>query len=115
MTQNFDAGGSADQGSMPSWQPTGNPAMTQTTASPASVSAHWPLAIFAIFFFWPLGIAACVFAARVKPSLAIGDVQSALTASNRVKVFFWITLILAVLWIVIIVAAAANSGGASGT
>jgi len=100
---------------MPSWQPTGSQGTTQTAAPPSSVRPHWGMAIFSLLFFWPLGIAACVFAARVKPSLAIGDVQSALTASNRVKVFFWITLILFVVWFVIVIAASAHSGSGAGT
>ena len=59
--------------------------------------------------FWPLGIAACVFAARVKPALQIGDVTAAVKASNRVKLFFWISLAILVLYLIIVIAGSAGS------
>ena len=80
--------------------PTGQP---PGTAGPqtASVSSRWPLAIISIFCFWPLGIAACVFAAKVKPALRAGDVPTARSASNRVKLFFEYSLAIFVLFLFI--------------
>src|SRR5262249_60905826 len=70
-------------GPSPTWQSPG-------TAGPqtASVPSRWPLAIISIFCFWPLGIAACVFAAKVQPALPAGDVATAPNASNQVKLHF---------------------------
>jgi Interferon-induced transmembrane protein len=90
---------------MPTWHPPGTPA-PQT----ASVSSRWPLAIISILCFWPLGIAACVFAAKVKPALQVGDVTTALNASNRVRLFFWISLAIFVLYFIILIANAGSSG-----
>jgi Interferon-induced transmembrane protein len=56
------------------------------------VSPRWPRAIASIIFFLPLGIAACVYAARVHRALKAGDLPGAVRASNRVKLFFWISL-----------------------
>ena len=83
-------------GPSPTWQSPG-------TAGPqtASVSSRWPLAIISIFCFWPLGIAACVFAAKVKPALRAGDVATARNASNRVKLFFEYSLAIFVLFLFI--------------
>lgn len=93
---------------MPSWQPpSGAPAQL------GSVPSRWPLAIISIICFWPLGIAACVFAAKVKPALQLGDVATALRASSRVKLFFWISVAILALYLIIIIASAAGSGAGS--
>jgi len=74
------------------------------------VSPHWPLAIISFFFFWPLAIFACIYAARVKPALEMGDVAGAEKASNRVRTLFFISLGIAVLsWILIIAVVASGS------
>ena len=83
-------------GPSPTWQSPGA-AGPQTV----SVSSRWPLAIISIFCFWPLGIAACVFAAKVKPALRAGDVATARNASNRVKLFFEYSLAIFVLFLFI--------------
>jgi Interferon-induced transmembrane protein len=110
MSQDWNPGGTlpSDQSQgMPMWQPPGTP--VTSGAQVASVSSRWPLAILSIFLWWPLGIFACVFAARVKPALQIGDVTTALTASKRVLIFFWIAFALGILtWIMI-----AGSGSSS--
>lgn len=108
MSQDWNPGGSwpGDQSQgMPTWQPSATPA-----PKAASVSSRWPLAIISIVCFWPLGIAACVYAARVKPALEIGDVTTALTASKRVLIFFWIALALGILALFVIA-----GSGSSGT
>lgn len=113
MSQDWNPGGASpgDQGQeIPTWQPPGTPGIPG--AQVASVSSRWPLAIISILCFWPLGIAACVFAAKVKPALQVGDVTTAVNASNRVKLFFWISLAILVLYLLIVVA---NAGGSSST
>jgi hypothetical protein len=75
----------------------------------ASVSSRWPLAIITVLLFWPLGIAGYVFATGVKSALQIGDVTTALTASNRVSLFFWISVTIAVLYLRILIASAGSS------
>lgn len=107
MSQDWNPGGASPGGQsqgIPTWQPPGTPG-TQV----ASVPSRWPFAIISILCFWPLGIAACVFAARVKPALQIGDVTTAVNASNRVKLFFWISLAILVLYLIIVIASAAGS------
>lgn len=108
MSQDWNPGGasSGDQNQgIPTWQPPGSPGPQL-----GSVSARWPLAIISILCFWPLGIAACVFAAKVKPALQVGDVVTALNASNRVRLFFWISLAVFVLYVIILIANAGSSG-----
>lgn len=73
------------------------------------VSSRWALAIISIFLCWPLGIAACVFAAKVKPALRAGDVANAAKASNRVRLFFLICLAIFVLLLIIAIANAGSS------
>ena len=110
MSQDWNPGGASpgDQSQgIPTWQPSGTPGIPSVQV--ASVPSRWPLAIISIVCFWPLGIAACVFAARVKPALQIGDVTTAVKASNRVKLFFWISLAIFVLWFIIAIASAAGS------
>ena len=117
MSEDWNPGGTTpgDQGqAIPAWQPPMNPAAQPGSWPVASVSSRWPLAILSIFFFWPLGIAACVFAARVKPALTIGDVPTAVNASNRVKIFFWISLAIFVLYLLILIIGAAGSSSGTG-
>jgi Interferon-induced transmembrane protein len=77
-----------------------------------SVRSRWFLAIISIFLFWPVGIAALVYATRVRVLAMRGDVAGALRASKRVKVFFWISLAIFVVFIVI--ALVTQSGSSSG-
>jgi hypothetical protein len=108
--QNWNAGGPAGpypgQGA-PGWP---GPQPPGPAAPVAAVSARWPMAILCIIMFWPLGIAACVFAARVRPALQTGDVPGALQASNKVKIFFWISLAI----FVVLVLYGIGSSGSSG-
>ena len=69
MSQDWNPGGASrgDQSQEPTWQPPGTPGTPGVQI--ASVPSRWPLAIISIVCFWPLGIAACVFAARVRPAL----------------------------------------------
>jgi Interferon-induced transmembrane protein len=107
MSQDWNPGGASagDQSQgLPVWQP---PAAQGPQL--ASVPSRWTLAILSIVFFWPLGIAACVFAAKVKPAVQTGDVAGALKASNRVKIFFWISLAILVLYLIVLIAASSSS------
>jgi len=70
------------------------------------------MAVWTVIFFWPLGIFAVISAARVKPSVDGGNLGAAQKASSRVKVFFWISLILLITFIIlgiILAASAANT------
>lgn len=107
MAQDWNPGGAptGDQNQgIPVWQPPATSA-----AQVATVSPRWPMAIISVLCFWPLGIAACIFAAKVKPSLQVGDVATALKSSSRVKTFFWISIAVLVVYIIIIAAASAGS------
>jgi Interferon-induced transmembrane protein len=110
MSQDWNPGGASpgDQGQgMPTWQPPGT--MGPPGAQLASIPSRWPLAVISVLCFWPLGIAACVFAARVKPALQIGDVTGAVNASNKVRLFFWISLAVFVVYLLIIIGSSGSS------
>jgi hypothetical protein len=68
------------------------------------------MAVFSVVMCWPFGVAACVFAAKVKPALQLGDVATALRASSRVKLFFWISLAVFIVYLLIIIGSASGSG-----
>jgi len=86
------------------------------TAGSSAIRPHWVMAVASLIMFWPIGIAALVFAARVNPSLSNQDFAGAQKSSSHVKTMFWISLgIFAVLFIIIIAAGASsnsNSGSA---
>jgi hypothetical protein len=76
------------------WEPTSHPARPQPAAPaapvPVAVSPHWAMAVWTVILFWPLGIVAVVYATRVKPNVASGNLAAAQKASSRVTVMFWI-------------------------
>jgi hypothetical protein len=74
-----------------------------------AISPHWAMAVWTVIFFWPLGIFAVISAARVKPSVASGDVAAAQKASSRVRVLFWISLILVIISIILVIVLAASA------
>ena len=80
----------------------------------ASVRSHWWLAILSVLFFWPVGIAACVFASRVKHALALGNVTDAMRASKRVIVAFWGSIALLVALVIFFAALGASEKPPSG-
>jgi hypothetical protein len=99
------------------WQP---PAPAQPPPSPqppvipvsqviVAISPHWAMAVWTVIIFWPLGIFAVISAARVKPSVASGNLAAAQKASSRVKVLFWISLILAIIAYISVAASVANT------
>lgn len=74
-----------------------------------------------IFCFWPVGIPAIVFAAKVDSKLSIGDYEGALEASKKAKMFCWITFgigiaiwLITILFIVVVVGAGIAAGAAAG-
>jgi TIR domain/Interferon-induced transmembrane protein len=90
----------------PHTAPSPQPPVVPVSQVIVAISPHWAMAVWSVFFCWPVGIFAVISAARVKPSVASGDLAAAQKASSRVKVLFWISLILL---IIIIVAASAAS------
>ena len=58
----------------------------------------------------PIGIAAVVYSNKAKTSLVVGDTGAALKASSRVRIAFWITI---ALWIIFIIAAATSNSGST--
>ena len=62
-----------------------------------------PAVLCALLTFFPTGIAAIVYAAKVNPALQLGDVAGALQASSKAKLFCWISLgIGIVLWLIVL-------------
>jgi t-SNARE complex subunit (syntaxin) len=57
--------------------------------------------ILVTFCCWPLGIVAIIFAAQVNSRLAAGDVNGALEASRKARLFCWIALGLGLLAVVV--------------
>jgi hypothetical protein len=60
----------------------------------------WAIAVL-ILCFWPTGIAAVVYAARVNSRLALGDIPGAQEASRKAKTWCWVSFIIAVVAFVI--------------
>lgn len=110
MSEDWNPGGGSYDphgAGMPTWSP---PPAPSAPPQVGAVIPRWPMAIISILCFWPLGIAACVFAAKVKPALQVGDVAGALRSSGRVKLFFWISLAIFILYLLIIIGSASGSG-----
>jgi len=109
----------ADSGTTKQARPTQQAQTTQPsqTGQPQRVKPHWGMALWALILFFPTGIPALVFAARVQPSAATGDLPGARRYSKRVVVLFWVSLV-AIIFVSIIVSAAGggtNSNGALAT
>ncbi|MFE6690634.1 CD225/dispanin family protein [Streptomyces sp. NPDC057743] len=67
-------------------------------------NSHLVWAIVSIFFFWPLGIAAVIFAAQVKSKYTVGDYAGALDSSNKARLFSLIaTIVFAVSVLLVII------------
>jgi hypothetical protein len=69
------------------------------------------MAVGTLIICFPLGIFAVIYAARVKPSVASGNLAAAQKASSRLKVMFWISVVLAL--IIVGIVAGANASGPS--
>jgi hypothetical protein len=64
------------------WTPPPSP-----TAAPANIPNYLIPAILSLFCCWPLSIVAIIFAAQVNGKVASGDIQGAMDASKKAKLF----------------------------
>ncbi|MDQ3666377.1 MAG: CD225/dispanin family protein [Acidobacteriota bacterium] len=69
------------------WTPPPSP-----TATPANIPNYLIPAILSLFCCWPLSIVAIIFAAQVNGKVASGDIQGALDASKKAKLFSFIAI-----------------------
>jgi len=69
------------------WTPPPSP-----TAAPANIPNYLIPAILSLFCCWPLSIVAIIFAAQVNGKVASGDIQGALDASKKAKLFSFIAI-----------------------
>jgi hypothetical protein len=68
-----------------------NPPPPPTGAS-ATVPNYLIPAILSLFCCWPLSIVAIIFAAQVNGKVASGDIQGAMDASKKAKLFSFIAI-----------------------
>lgn len=61
-------------------------------AAPATVPNYLIPAILSLFCCWPLAIVAIIFAAQVNGKVAAGDIQGAMDASKKAKLFSFISI-----------------------
>jgi hypothetical protein len=64
----------------------------QKSATGASPTPHWAMAITSLIFFFPLGIPAVIMAQRTKVGLATGDLETARKSARTIKILFWIVV-----------------------
>lgn len=69
------------------WTPPPSP-----TAAPANIPNYLIPAILSLFCCWPLSIVAIIFAAQVNGKVASGDIQGAMDASKKAKLFSFIAI-----------------------
>ncbi len=62
------------------------------TGEPANVPNYLIPAILSLFCCWPLSIVAIIFAAQVNGKVAAGDIQGAMDASKKAKLFSFIAI-----------------------
>ncbi|MEP6636122.1 MAG: CD225/dispanin family protein, partial [Acidobacteriota bacterium] len=78
-----------------------------SSAPPASVPNYLIPAILSLFCCWPLSIVAIIFAAQVNGKVASGDIQGAMDASKKAKMFSFIAiglgLVLGLVYVVLMV------------
>lgn len=87
------------------------------TAAPTTVPNYLIPAIISVFCCWPLAIVAIIFAAQVNGKVAAGDIQGAMDASKKAKMFSFIgiglgaalILIYIIFWVIIGGLSAINS------
>ena len=60
--------------------------------APATVPNYLIPAILSLFCCWPLAIVAIIFAAQVNGKVAAGDIQGAMDASKKAKLFSFISI-----------------------
>ena len=62
------------------------------TGAPANVPNYLIPAILSLFCCWPLSIVAIIFAAQVNGKVAAGDIQGAMDASKKAKLFSFLAI-----------------------
>ncbi len=62
------------------------------TAAPSTVPNYLIPAILSLFCCWPLAIVAIIFAAQVNGKVQSGDIQGAIDASKKAKLFSFISI-----------------------
>jgi len=63
-----------------------------SSGTPATVPNYMIPAIISLFCCWPLAIVAIIFAAQVNGKVAAGDMQGAMDASKKAKLFSYISI-----------------------
>lgn len=62
------------------------------SGAPTTVPNYLIPAIVSVFCCWPLAIVAIIFAAQVNGKVAAGDIQGAMDASKKAKLFSYISI-----------------------
>ena len=71
------------------------------TSAPANVPNYLVPAILSLLCCWPLSIVAIIFAAQVNGKVAAGDIQGAMDASKKAKLFSFLAIGLGLVgWII---------------
>lgn len=71
------------------------------TSAPANVPNYLVPAILSLLCCWPLSIVAIIFAAQVNGKVASGDIQGAMDASKKAKLFSFLAIGLGLVgWII---------------
>jgi hypothetical protein len=63
-----------------------------SSPTPTTVPNYLIPAIISVFCCWPLAIVAIIFAAQVNGKVAAGDIQGAMDASKKAKLFSYISI-----------------------
>jgi hypothetical protein len=63
-----------------------------SSGTPTTVPNYLIPAIISLFCCWPLAIVAIIFAAQVNGKVAAGDIQGAMDASKKAKLFSYISI-----------------------
>jgi hypothetical protein len=63
-----------------------------SSGTPTTVPNYLIPAILSVFCCWPLAIVAIIFAAQVNGKVAAGDIQGAMDASKKAKLFSYISI-----------------------
>ena len=63
-----------------------------SSGTPSTVPNYMIPAIVSLFCCWPLAIVAIIFAAQVNGKVAAGDMQGAMDASKKAKLFSYISI-----------------------
>ena len=83
------------------------------SAGPATVPNYLVPAIISLFCCWPLAIVAIIFAAQVNGKVAAGDINGAMEASKKAKLFSFLSIGLGAAGILIYIIFVVILGGLS--